>query len=504
MTAQSPQTVPDGTDRIDRSLQERLSQRKARVRRHGDRFAEHRSRWIERNRYFHAEDLRYMQFLAPKGLRVLDVGCGTGDLLAALEPDVGVGLDISAGMVEQARRNFPETRYPNLSFRVGDTESAEVIGELAEQAPFDVIFLADTIGSLEDVEATLAALHPLCDRDTRIVIAYYSQVWTPILQLAERLHLKMPQLPQNWLSTEDIAGLLGLADFEVIKREWRLLVPRRVLGLGPLINRSLATLPIVRRFCLRNYLVARSLKYRAHPKTSATVVIPCRNERGNIEDAVTRLPQFCDDLEILFVEGHSKDGTLDEIKRVIEAYPERDIVACVQPGKGKGDAVRHAFNTARGDVLMILDADLTVPPEKMPRFYEALVTGQGEFINGSRLIYPMEKGAMRFLNNLGNRFFSVIFTWLLNQRFTDTLCGTKALSKKHYEQIAANRAYFGEFDPFGDFDLIFGAAKLNLKVVEIPVRYASRNYGTTQISRFSHGWLLLRMVMFAFRKFKAF
>jgi glycosyltransferase involved in cell wall biosynthesis len=189
---------------------------------------------------------------------------------------------------------------------------------------------------------------------------------------------------------------------------------------------------------------------------------------------------------------------------VIGQYPDHDIKVLAQDGKGKGDAVRKAFEHARGDVLMILDADLTMPPEALPKFYEALASGKGEFINGTRLVYPMENDAMRFLNWVANRVFSWLFTWLLNQRFTDTLCGTKVLAKGHYQQIARNRNYFGDFDPFGDFDLIFGAAKANLKIIEIPIKYASRKYGETQISRFRHGWLLLRMVVFAFRKLKAF
>ena len=235
---------------------------------------------------------------------------------------------------------------------------------------------------------------------------------------------------------------------------------------------------------------------------SATVLIPCRNEKGNIENAVTRLPQFCEDLEIIYVEGGSQDGTLEEINRVIKANPDKDIKVLTQDGKGKGDAVRKGFKHASGDVLIILDADLTVRPEDIPKFYNAIVSGKGEYINGTRLVYPMDNQAMRFLNFLANQVFSVIFTWLLNQRFTDTLCGTKVLTKKSYDKIASGRSYFGDFDPFGDFDLIFGATKMNLKVVELPVRYAARAYGETQISRFRHGWLLLRMVLFAYKKLK--
>jgi len=474
-----------------------LSPRKARVLELAQRLAPERNRWIERNAFFYEQDEKYMRFLVPEGLRVLDLGCGTGRMLAALKPARGVGVDISSNMIEIARRDFPD-----LEFVVGDIEDSAVVSSLT--GPFDVIVLSDTIGTLEDCQATFERLHALCTPDTRIVVAYYSRLWEPLLRFGELIDQKMPMMQQNWLSTGDIANLLRLADFDMIKREWRQLVPKRFLGLGTLVNSYIAPWPVIRRACLRNYVVARSMKALTRRALSATVLIPCRNERGNIEAAVTRLPRFCDDIELLFVEGHSRDGTLEEIRRVMAAHPDRDIKVLRQNGTGKGDAVRTGFAAARGDVLMILDADLTMPPEWMPKFYEALVSGKGEFINGTRLAYPMENEAMQLLNHIANRVFSWLFTWLLNQRFTDTLCGTKVLTRKHYLSIAANRGYFGDFDPFGDFDLIFGAAKLNLKVIEIPVAYANRTYGETQISRFRHGWLLLRMVAFAFRKLKAF
>lgn len=469
--------------------------RKTAIIRQADELANDRDTWIRKNSYFYDNDHSYIKFLVGEGKRVLELGCGTGQLLNAINPSYGVGVDISANMVSVAQQNFP-----NLEFIQGDLEDENFISSL--QGPFDFIILSDTIGYLDDCENAFAGLHSLCTPDTRLIISYYSWRWQPILTLGEKIGLKMPSVEMNWLSTEDTMGFLQLADFEPVKREWRQLVPRSLFGLGLLINRFIGTLPIIRRLSLRNYLVARSVRDVKLKQASTTVLIPCRNERGNIENAVKRLPDFCEDLEILFVEGNSQDGTLDEIHRVIEAYPDKDIKVLVQDGKGKGDAVRKGFEHARGDILMILDADLTVPPEDLPKFYKAISSGKGEYINGTRLVYPMDDQAMRFLNFWANRTFSVLFTWLLNQRFTDTLCGTKVLTKKNYEKIVANRSYFGDFDPFGDFDLIFGATKLNLKVVEIPIRYAARDYGETQISRFRHGWLLLKMVLFAYKKLK--
>jgi glycosyltransferase involved in cell wall biosynthesis len=233
------------------------------------------------------------------------------------------------------------------------------------------------------------------------------------------------------------------------------------------------------------------------------VVVPARNEAGNIESLIERVPRMGPDDELIFVEGHSTDGTWETIRKAAEQHGKsRRILIAQQDGRGKGDAVRKGFSLATREIFMILDADLTVPPEDLPRFYRAITGGVGEFINGSRLVYPMEDRAMRFLNMLGNRFFAYAFSFVLGQRFKDTLCGTKVLSKANYESIQRHRSFFGTFDPFGDFDLIFGAARLGLKIVEVPIRYRERRYGETNISRWTHGALLLRMVLFAARKIK--
>jgi len=475
-----------------------LSPRQQGVRSLFNRLATERDRWVERNRAFHEADRAYLRFLVPENASILEIGCGTGDTLAFLKPARGVGIDLAPAMVEQA-----QARHPSLQFHVGNAEDPEALATI--EGTFDVILLSDTVGFLDDIEETLRHLHRFATPRTRIIVSYHSRLWEPVLGAAERFGLKMPQGQMNWLSTADIVGLLELAGWQPVKREWRQLVPRSLLGLGTLINRSIAPLPGIRQLCLRNYVVARPRPAAVQgPAPSCTVLVPCRNERGNIENAIRRLPRFCPDLEVIYVEGNSQDNTYDECLRVQAAYPDWDIKVMKQPGKGKGDAVRAGFAAARGDILMILDADLTVPPETLPKFYRAMASSQGEFINGTRLVYPMAGEAMRFLNFLANRAFARIFSFLLNQRFTDTLCGTKVLWKSDYDQIVANRHYFGDFDPFGDFDLIFGAAKLNLHIVEVPIRYADRTYGETQISRFSHGWLLLRMVLFAWKKLKAF
>lgn len=473
-----------------------LSSHKEEIRRRSDATTPERAKWRRRAAFFHNEDLRYLKFLIPEGMRVLELGCCTGDLLAELKPSFGVGVDISSSAIEAAKRT-----YPNLEFYAGDIEAANLIESLP--GPFDYIVVVDTLGSLEDCQLMFENLHRLCTRETRLIVGHFSHLWYPLLKFAEAIGLKMPQPPQNVLAPADVRSLAALADFEALKSERRVLSPLRLFGFGRLINRFLAPFPLFSSLCLRHYTICRSTRKLGEAPRTATIVIPARNECGNIEGTVKRIPRFAESLEIIFVEGHSNDGTWSEIERVVQTHPQFNIKALRQPGNGKADAVYTGFDAASGDVLMILDADLTMPPEQLPRFWEAMRSQKGEFVNGSRLIYPMDQQAMRFLNLIANKTFSFLFTWLFGQRFTDTLCGTKVLRRCDYLRLKRAGSYFGNIDPFSDFALIFGASRLGLKIVEIPIRYAPRTFGETKISRFGHGLLLLRMVWLAFLRIKA-
>lgn len=465
---------------------------KRQIRAHFDALAPVRDDWARKNRVYHDEIESVCRDLVPDGARVLVLGCGTGSLLAALKPARGVGVDLSPAMIERAR-----AKYPELEFHVGDAE------ELALEETFDYIVLSDLVGHLVDIQRCFEALRKVTAPESRILVSYYNFLWEPVLKAAELAGVKMPQRQQNWLGGGDLTNLLELTGFEVIRRAYRLLLPARVPLLSALANRVMSQLPGLRQLCLIKVLMARPPGRPSPSLPSVSVVIPTRNERGNIAGAIERTPRMGSRTELIFVDGGSTDGTAAEIEHRMTLHPDREIRLVHQgDGVGKGDAVRKGFEVATGDVLMILDADLTVPPEDLPRFLEALESGRGDFVNGSRLVYPMETQAMRLLNLAGNKFFAMCFSWLLDQRLKDTLCGTKVLRRRDYEKIKAGRAYFGDFDPFGDFDLLFGAARQNLKIVEIPIRYRERTYGETNIDRFRHGWLLLKMSAFAYRKLK--
>lgn len=455
---------------------------------HWDFVAKKRDHWRGLGKWYHRRLIEIYRFLVTPNQRVLEIGCGTGGLIAQLQPSHGVGVDFSSEMILRAKQRHPEIEYHQL-----DAHDLSVIED-----PFDVIILSDTVNDLWDVQRALEQTRRLCAPHTRLILNFYSHVWQLPLNTAQSLNLAAPLMSQNWLTPEDIENMLRLSGYESIRSLREVLWP---LPLGGPANRYLVRVWPFREFALSNFVIARPAPQPAN-KASVSVVVAARNEAGNIKAIFDRLPKMGSKTELIFVEGHSRDNTYDTIEKEIPLHRGTPSLLFRQPGIGKADAIRLGFEKASGDILMILDADLTVPPEDLPRFYEAIVSGKGEFINGVRLVYPMEKEAMRTLNFIGNKLFSLAFSWMLGQPIKDTLCGTKVLWREDYLKIAANRSYFGDFDPFGDFDLIFGAAKLNRKIIDLPIRYRERTYGTTNISRWKHGLLLLRMVAFAARRIK--
>ncbi|MBV8820543.1 MAG: glycosyltransferase [Acidobacteriaceae bacterium] len=457
-------------------------------------FARDFDRW-QRLRGAYQKCLQHVyRFLIPPGSRVLELGCGNGDLLAAVQPSYGVGVDFSPNMLAIARE-----RHAHLDFVEQDVHHLDL------DQKFDYVICADLVNDLFDVQQVFERAYLHSHSETRFVINAHSRLWELPRRVGESAGLAKKEPTQNWMTREDIANLLYLTNFEVIRKSEEILFPFRFPVIDRFCNRYLAKLWPFKLFDLANFLIARPQPQPTPEREPVvSVVVAARNEEGNVPQIFARVPQMGAGTELIFVEGNSKDDTYGAIEREIEHHAGMNVKLFKQPGKGKGDAVRTGFANASGEVLMILDADLTVPPEDLPRFYEAWRSGKADFVNGVRLVYPMEEKAMRFFNLVGNKFFSLAFTWLLSQPVKDTLCGTKVLSRRNYEMIAANRAYFGEIDPFGDFDLLFGAAKYNLKIVDLPVRYRERTYGETNIQRWTHGLLLLRMVALASRRIKFF
>ncbi len=455
------------------------------------------NQWRRKNLHYYHDLEAFYRFWVQPDSAVLEVGSGTGHLLKALQPDNGLGIDINPTAIEAAQARFPE-----LAFRVEDIEG------FSPQMLFDYIIWANTISYIENIQNAFCNTRRACQTSTRLILTFHNPAWELILNIATAIGQRMPLPPLNWLNRGDVTNLLELSGFEVVYHGKRLLFPKNFWFVSWLFNRVLAPLPLINSLCLTEYVIARlrpqsEVAEANMREMSCSVIIPARNEAGNIENCIARLPRLGRHTEVIFVEGNSTDDTWAEIQRVQAQYGNQwDIKAFQQSGKGKGDAVRLGFEQASGDVLIILDSDLTVRPEELPHFFEAIASGTCEMANGCRLIYPVSQETMPWLNRMANRFFAWLLSFLLNVKIKDSLCGTKAVSKATYQKIAENRSYFGEFDPFGDFDLLFGAAKLGLKIQDVPVRYVPRTYGQSNIQHVKEGLTLLKMCFHAAKKIK--
>ena len=475
-----------------------LEERRERTRDHLAKIATRRQSWINRNKYYYELLNRLFRFLVEPEKKVLSVRCGTGNLLAVLQPSNGKGVEICHEIVDIAKQ-----RSPSCEFAVAFPDKQEFQQAFRPDEKFDYILFND-IGDTVDVLQALRNLRPLCERHTRLLVTTYNHLWEPFVTFAEWIGMKVPRTEQNWLSTTDIRNLLKLAGFEPLETHRIVLLPKYLPLLSAFLNRFCARLPFLSKLCMTQVVVARMLPPPVLPdELAVSVIIPCKNEKGNVEDAVRRVPLLAGRTELIFCDDQSTDGTAEEVLRVQSIYPEKNVRLEHGPGVCKSRNVWTGFNAATGDILMILDADLTTIPEELPYFIDVIVSGQAEFVNGSRLIYPVPKGAMTGANMLGNKFFSVAFTYLLGQKVKDTLCGTKVLWRSDWERIKPMLGSWGTEDRWGDYELLFGAAKLNLKILDLPVHYQERIYGSTKMTKvFRNGLVMLRMCWHGFLKLK--
>ncbi len=460
------------------------------IREKNNSIAQQREGWIKRNPYYYSEVLKSLRFIISEGSTVLHVRCSTGFLLNELKPSVGVGIDDSDKQIEIA-----SAAYPGLTFHHQSPERPKVEGI------FDYIIIS-SVEDIVDLKAMLDGLKQNATRATRFILLHYNYLWHPLVQLAETLHLKIPQRLHNWLSLNDINNILHLSYYEPVHTKKIVLFPFYIPLLSYALNRFVARFPLLRELTMTRLTVARLLDIKTD-EYSVTVVVPCKNEVGNIENAVTRIPEMGKGTEIIFGDDNSTDGTKEKVQEMIKKYPNRNIKVFDGPGICKAENVWTCFDQAGGDILMILDADLTVIPEELPYFYEAITRNYGEFINGSRLVYPMHRDAMKPVNMLGNKFFSTLFSYILDTKIKDTLCGTKVLWREDYRKIKKLRGTWGIQDRWGDYELIFGAAKQHLKHIDLPVHYMDRTYGETKMTnRFRNGWIMLRMSLISLMKIK--
>jgi len=448
-----------------------------------DKLAPSYDQWKAKNDYYYNMMKSFLARMIPPGSRVLDIGCATGQILAAAQPNRGVGVDISGEMVKIASKKYPHYTFIHSS-----------IEELQLDEKFDYIIMVDFIDQVYDVQRIFESLWRFCLPHTRIILTTVNPYWEPFLYLWERLGWKTPEVPHNFLDKGIITRLADMLDFTVSYSGFMLLMPVRIPLISYLANSVGVRIGGLNRLSFVQYMIIQpTVKNTTSLGLGCSVIIPCYNEQDNIEEAIKRIPLMGKKTEIVVVNDGSQDQTADKVRALQKDYPDLRLID-YKPNHGKGYAVRKGFEEATQEILMILDADFSTPPEELPRFFEPLNKGLCQFVNGTRMVYPMEKQAMRFFNLLGNKLFGYIMSFITQQKLTDTLCGTKAFYKFDLKRIK------WALDKWGDFDILFGCAKAGCKFMEVPVHYKTRISGESKMKAFRHGFHLLRACFLGFRE----
>jgi ubiquinone/menaquinone biosynthesis C-methylase UbiE len=457
------------------------------VQEHFDEIAKNYDYWKKKNWYYYSTIKSFIRRVVPERSRVLEIGCGTGEILASLNPSYGVGIDISAQMVKLATQKFPQHSFIHSP-----------IEDLKLEEKFDYIVMVDVVDHVYDVMDVFKSVYRFCKPTTRVILTTINPWWDPILMLMEKIGAKMPEGPHNFIEKGNLTKILDLMDFSLSYSGYLLLFPKHIPVLSFLANAIGTRLWGLNKMSSVQYMI---IEPRPQNTTDlhlgCSVIIPCYNEGGNIQEAIKRVPKMGRETEIVVVNDGSKDDTAQQVRALQNMYPNLKLVD-YSPNRGKGKAVQAGFEASTQEIVMILDADMTVPPEELPRFFSPLNKGLCQFVNGTRMVYPMQSESMRTANLFGNKIFGLIMSFLTQQSLTDTLCGTKALYRKDLKRIKWG------LDRWGDFDLLFGAAKMGSKIMEVPVHYMSRKAGQSKMKSFRHCLHLLRACLLGFRELVLF
>jgi len=454
------------------------------IRKHFDQIAPEYDLWKKKSSYYYSLLVELFTRFIPPGETVLDLGCGTGEILNAVRPKVGIGIDFSDGMIKSASRKFPRHQF-----------FASMLEHLAMRRYSGYVIMADVFDHVPDIWAVISELNRILEEGSTVVISTINPLWDPILKVAEKMKLKMPEGPHNFVLSADILNLLRIFDFSILEEGYVVFLPKRIPLISDILNKLIPRIPFLKRLCVVQYIVAKKAAAVKCADYSCSVIIPCYNEAGNIERCIRSIKNVGSHTEVIFVDDGSLDGTSDAARRLMPEFGHVKLIS-YSPNKGKGSAVRLGIEAAGADVVMIYDADLSVPAEELLNFMLPLENEKARFTNGTRMVYPMEDEAMRTLNLWGNKFFAFILSWLLGQRITDTLCGTKAFFKKDYSRMKIRG------DKWGDFDFLLGAAELGLKIVEVPIHYNRRRAGVSKMAPFKHSLLLLKICIRGFFEIK--
>lgn len=404
-------------------------------------------------------------------------------------------------IISDKNSNFFIEKSHNLDFLNVDTNE-DLNKILINNTKYDCIVLSDMFEVNDDILGLLKLLKKNLNNDGTILLTSITPIWDGVLSILEMLNLKNKSKKRSYIHLNKLSAVLDTINFQITGKRTRQYFPFKLFYFGNIINNFLEIILYFFNFGIRSYFTIKEIEDTAEKDVlSKTIIVPAKNEEGNLNELINRIPYLGNNVEVIISCGISNDNTLGMAKSL---KSDNFIIKVIeQTSKGKANAVWEACEQSSNDLIAILDADLSVDPEELSSFFELIETKKCDFVNGTRLIYSMEKGSMRFINNFGNRLFQYVVSKIIRLPLTDSLCGTKVFKKNLYEKIKKWQSVVKIKDPFGDFDLLFAAAYSSQKIVEYPIHYRARKYGTTQIRRFKDGFKLIKYLSVSFYKFNS-
>ncbi len=366
----------------------------------------------------------------------------------------------------------------------------------------DTVVISDIEHQLNPAK-NLLNLSRIVGDNTKIILLSKNMVWMILIKIL-KLFFSFSPKKNNFLPSSYLDNLYSSCNLELIRQEKIIALPINIPFLTKIINR-IFRLPLLNFFCMSNIaILKKKIKNSSnHKDLKISFIIPCKNEQDNIKVFEQKINENTEPDEYLFGDDNSSDKTSDEIDKLIEKLSDKKIIKYNGPGICKSENVYKGIDLSSGDIIVIYDADHTVSFEDIKFSVSIMKKTNVDFINCTRMIYPQKDGAMKFANFIGNTIFASLFSLLFKKKITDTLCGTKIFYKKDWEKIKENTSQWGMKDLWGDFDLLIGAYKNNLKITEVPVTYYERRENETKMtSLISNTLRMFFIVIYSYYKLR--
>lgn len=413
--------------------------------------------WKEKNWYYHNQLKQIFKDVIKENSKVLQIGYGLGDILAALYPKKGVSFDDDKDILAISRRRYPIFKFTDFNFNKNKVNDK-----------FDYVIYPNSLEHFDDIQTVFENVYPALSRSSKVVVASVNPRWEQIFYILEKLKLKRPESSRNWLRIENIKNLLEVSGYKVIDSGFRIILPVSIPLISGIINKVIRNIKILSRFCVEQFVVAQKETFSINNNLSCSVVIPTYNQAELLEYCIESIPNVGKKMQIVVVDDASSDRTEQVMKSLSKKHHNIKYIRNERP-QGEEKSLKIGIESVDLDIILTYDAKMSIPSSELVRFYNVLASKRADFVSGMRFIYPLEGQRLRQLTIIGNIIFSYLYSLFLNQRVFDPLCSIKGFYKKNYSKIkiSNNNTLL---------DLLIKAAENKAKILEIPVHYSLESY----------------------------